>query len=389
MDNRARKTSPFDATPRDVARQAHWITPDLVAEIAFTEFTPDGHLRHPSFLGLREDKKAKEVKLETPMPTPSAAKSKPAPKATAKPRTKSSAVSLTDETGHRRRRSSWRHAHPSRARSNIPTGPTKAQMVAYYATVAERMLPHVVNRPLSLVRSPHGGIGHTFFQKHDSGGFPEQLRKVPIVEKDGDTSDYMYVDGPDGIIAGVQMNTLEFHIWGSHIDNLEKPDRIIFDIDPDEGLDFAATRSAALDFRGKLEDLGLKTYAMVTGGKGIHVIAPLKPSLEWPDVKAFCRGFAEKVADEEPDRFTANIRKANRKGRMFVDYLRNERGSTAIAPFSTRAREGAPCAVPVSWDELEKLDRANGFSVAEAAKKAQGPDPWPDYFKLKQTITPR
>ena len=387
LDQLAAKTSPFADAPRDISRHARWIAPELVGEIAFTELTVDGHLRHPSFQGLREDKTGKDVKLEKPMATP------PSVKPTAKLRAAAKAgklavVELTDAMGIAAAKAvGVALTHPERL--EYPTGPTKAQLVAYYASVAERMLPHIVNRPLSLVRSPHGGIGHTFFQKHESGGFPEQLRSVPIPEKDGGTADYMYVDGPDGIIAGVQMNTLEFHIWGSRNDDLERPDRIIFDIDPDEGLDFAATRRAAIDFRDKLEALGLKTYAMVTGGKGIHVIAPLKPTLEWPEVKAFCRGFAEQVAADEPDRFTANIRKVNRKGRMFVDYLRNERGSTAIAPFSTRAREGAPCAVPVGWDEIATLDRANGFSIGEAAARAQAPDPWPDYFKLKQAITPK
>jgi bifunctional non-homologous end joining protein LigD len=266
-------------------------------------------------------------------------------------------------------------------------GISKAEIAAYYAAVAGRMLPHLARRPLSLVRSPQGGIAHTFFQKHNSGGFPAQFRTMPIAEKDGKTDSYMYVEDLAGLVAGVQMNTLEFHIWGSRVDDIERPDRIVFDIDPDEGLDFAQVRQAALGIRDRLASIGLTTYAMVTGGKGIHVIAPLKPTLEWPEVKAFCRGFAQALEAAEPDRFTANIRKANRKGRVFVDYLRNERGSTAIAPFSTRARAGAPCAVPVSWDEVETLDRANGFSLAEAAARANAPDPWPDYFAVKQAIT--
>jgi len=381
MDKLARTTSPFADAPRDISRRAKWIEPSLVAEIAFTELTPDGHLRHPSFQGLRGDKKSRDVKLETPVDKPAPAKT--TPKAKAMPK-----VALTDDMGIAAADKLGVHlTHPERA--EYPGGPTKAQMIAYYAAVADRMLPHIVDRPLSLVRSPHGGIGHTFFQKHDSGGFPDEFKKVPIAEKDGKVDDYMYVENLAGIVAGVQMNTLEFHIWGSHVGSVEAADRIIFDIDPDEGLDFVATRQAALEFRDKLEAIGLKTYGMVTGGKGIHVIAPLKPTREWPEVKAFCKAFAEKLATDEPDRFTANIRKVNRKGRMFVDYLRNERGSTAIAPFSTRARDGAPCAVPLDWDEIATLDRANGFSLAEAAARAAGPDPWPDYFKQKQAITDR
>ena len=248
------------------------------------------------------------------------------------------------------------------------------------------MLPHIANRPLSLVRLPTGSK-KPFFQKHDSGGFPDAFKKVKITETTGPTDIYLYIEDEAGLAASVQMNALELHIWGSHIDNLEKPDRIIFDIDPDEGLDFAATRQAALDIRDELAKWSLESFPMVTGGKGIHVIAPLRPVLEWPDVKLFCRTFAERLAREEPDRFTANIRKATRKGRMFVDYLRNERGSTAVAPFSTRAKTGATCAVPVGWDELEAIPAANVFTIGEAAAAAQAPDPWKNYFSLTQTVT--
>ena len=294
-------------------------------------------------------------------------------------------VELTDEMGiEAADRLGIRLTHPDKV--VYEPGITKAQLVAYYDAVAGRMLPHIAKRPLSLVRLPTGSK-KPFFQKHDSGGFPDAFKKVQITETTGPTDIYLYIDGEAGLAAGVQMNALELHIWGSHIDKLEQPDRIIFDIDPDEGLDFGTTRQAAADIRDKLAELGLKTYPMVTGGKGIHVIAPLKPNLEWPDVKAFCHAFAEKLATDEPDRFTANIRKVNRKGRMFVDYLRNERGATAVCPFSTRAKTGATCAVPLGWDELDGIAGANIFGPAEAAARAQAPDPWPDYFKVKQTIT--
>jgi bifunctional non-homologous end joining protein LigD len=245
---------------------------------------------------------------------------------------------------------------------------------------------HVAERPLSLLRRPTG-TNRPFFQKHDSGGFPDAFKKVKIPETTGDTDIYLYIDEPAGLAASVQMSALELHIWGSHIDKLEHADRIIFDIDPDEGLDFAATRQAAIDIRARLGEWGLESFPMVTGGKGIHVIAPLRRTLEWPEIKLFCRTFAEKLALDEPDRFTANIRKAKRTGRMFVDYLRNERGATAVAPFSTRAKPGAPCAVPLGWDELETIKAANVFSLAEAAARAQAPDPWKGYFDLTQSIT--
>ncbi len=368
--------SPFAEVPRSISREARWVKPELVAEIAFTEFTPDGVLRHPSFVGLRDDKAAKAVHRERAKP---AISNKPAKPDGRVPLDTAKGIAAAERLGVRLT-SPERIVFPSQ-------GVTKAEIVAYYEAVADRMLPHLARRPLSLVRCPQGRARHCFFQKHDSGGFPDALRKVPITEKDGKSEDYMYVDDLAGVVAGVQMNTLEFHIWGSHIDEIERPERIIFDIDPDEGLGFAEVRSAALDLRSELNTLGLKTFPMVTGGKGIHVIAPLQRRREWPEVKAFCKGFAEYLAREQPDRFTANIRKASRKGRMFIDYLRNERGSTAVAPYSTRSREGAPCAVPVTWDEVETLEAANLFSLEAAAWRAQQPDPWPDYFGLRQSIT--
>jgi bifunctional non-homologous end joining protein LigD len=267
-------------------------------------------------------------------------------------------------------------------------GVTKAKLVAYYAAVSERMLQYVAERPLSLVRAPGGIKGETFFQKHDKGSFPDAVKKIPIEEKAEDgTKDHMYVTSAAGLAALVQMNTLEFHIWGATIRNVEKAERVIFDIDPDEGLDFAAVRSAAFYIRDALGEWGLESFPMVTGGKGIHVIAPLRAVTEWPLIKDFCHAFADRLEATQPEQFTSNIRKVKRKGRMFVDYLRNERGSTAIGPFSTRARKGCPVAVPISWGEVETLERANLFTLETAAARAQEKDPWPDYFKLSQSIT--
>ncbi|MCR6671961.1 non-homologous end-joining DNA ligase [Devosia ginsengisoli] len=266
-------------------------------------------------------------------------------------------------------------------------GVTKADLVAYYAAVAERMLPYIENRPLSLLRCPQGRSKFCFFQKHDTGGFPDAMASSPITEKDGSTDNYFYVKDLAGLIAGTQMNVLEWHVWGARFDDIEKPERVVFDIDPDEGMDFAHVRAAALDIRTELAAWALESYALVTGGKGIHVIAPLKPTTEWPEVKSFCKTFAQRLADKFPDRFTANSRKASRKGKLFIDYLRNERGSTAIAPWSTRSREGAPVAVPVSWDELETVKAANQFSLADAVKRAKQPDPWKYYASTTQSIT--
>jgi bifunctional non-homologous end joining protein LigD len=384
LDARARKTNPFENAPRDIVRRANWVTPELVGEVSFTEFTPDAIVRHPSFLGLRRDKKASEVKLERPKDAPV-----PAQPAKSKAKRKGKAVkplTFTNEQGIEvAKRLGVKLTSPDKIvypEGNI----TKAQLVAYYDAVSEYALRHIAERPLSLLRRPTG-TSKPFFQKHDSGGFPDAFKKVKIPETTGDTDIYLYIDEPAGLAASVQMSALELHIWGSHVDKLEHADRIIFDIDPDEGLDFAATKQAAIDIRDRLGKWGLQSFPMVTGGKGIHVIAPLRRTLEWPEIKLFCRTFAERLAIDEHDRFTSNIRKATRKGKMFVDYLRNERGATAVAPYSTRAKPGAPVATPVSWDEVETLEAANVFSVGEAAARAQGPDPWPEYFTVTQSVT--
>ena len=368
LDALARKTSPFAEVPKPIARTAKWVTPDLVAEIGYTELTPDGILRHPSFLGLREDKPAKSVKAEKPTPT---AKATPLSDEAGIAAAKAAGIKLTSPD---------RVIYPGQ-------GVTKADLVAYYAAVAERMLPYVENRPLSLLRCPQGRAKYCFFQKHDTGGFHEALKSLMITEKDGSKEDYFYLDSLAGLIAGTQMNVLEWHLWGSRTKNVEKPERIIFDIDPDEGLGFADVRDAALTIRDALAEFDLESYPLVSGGKGVHVIAPLRASAEWPMVKAFCKGLAQRLAEDEPDRFVATMSKAKRKGKLFIDYLRNERGSTAIAPWSSRSREGAPAAVPVSWDELPKIKSANQFTLAMAAERAKQPDPWKDYFFASTAIT--
>lgn len=266
-------------------------------------------------------------------------------------------------------------------------GVTKAGLAAYYAAVAERMLPHIAKRPLSLLRCPQGRAKYCFFHKHDTGGFPPAMKSVPITEKDGAEENYFYVEDLAGLIAGTQMNVLEWHVWGAPIHDVEKAERIVFDIDPDEGLGFDQVRAAAGDIGEVLGALGLQSYPLLTGGKGIHVIAPLKPRAPWPEAKQFCRSLAQRLAQEQPERFTATMSKAKRKGRLFIDYLRNERGSTAIAPWSTRARQSAPVAVPVRWAELPGVAASSQFSLADAAARAAGPDPWTDYFELEQKIT--
>ena len=331
-----RKTPTVDA-PRAAVRGAHWVKPVLVAEIAFAETTPDGVLRHSSFLGLRGDKAASEVVAEKPEAAPGA------PEIHVK-------VSSRD-----------REVFPE---SDV----TKGELADYMAAMAPLMLPWTANRPISLVRCPQGRGKACFFQKHDAGTFGDYVHHVPIVEKDGSTEQYLYVDSADGLVACVQMGTIEFHGWGSTVAALEKPDRLVFDLDPDVGLDFAAVKKAAEDLKNHLAEMGLTSFPMLTGGKGVHVVVPLKPGAEWPAVKDFADRFARALAQAEPERFVATMSKAKRTGRIFIDWLRNQRGATAIMPYSARARAGAPVSVPVSWSELRDLDSAHPWGVRDLAK---------------------
>jgi bifunctional non-homologous end joining protein LigD len=267
-------------------------------------------------------------------------------------------------------------------------GLTKFDLASYYQAVAERMLPYIQDRPLSLVRCPQGRAQKCFFQKHDTGGFPDAMKTVRIEEGSGAVEDYYYVDSLAALIAGVQMGVLEFHIWGCRRDRLEQPDRLVFDLDPDEALGFAPVRDAAADLRDRLQEIGLQSWPMVTGGKGVHVVIPLARRAGWDEMKAFARGFAAAMADAEPTRFTAKASKAGRTGRIYIDWLRNDRGSTAISPYSTRAREGAPVAMPLTWARLATLEAANGFTVSNApADVANTDDPWSDMTKNPQSLT--
>jgi bifunctional non-homologous end joining protein LigD len=335
--------APLDV-PRADRKGAHWLRPELVAEVAFTEFTSDGILRHPSFIALREDKPATQVVREMPKHLTSAEKKDDPPS----PASLGIAISNPD-----------RIIYPE-------SGATKGELADYYAAVDALIMVDAARRPLTLIRCPQGRGKHCFFQKHDSGSMGEHVKHVPVKEKDGSVEDYLYVDDVRGLLACVQMGTIEFHGWGSRIKPLEKPDRLVFDLDPDVGLDFAKVREAAVRVRDLVADLGLASFPMLTGGKGIHVVIPLDASATWDKVKSFAERFSRAVAEAEPERFTANIRKAQRKGRIFLDWLRNQRGATAVLPYSARAREGAPVAAPVSWEELGGFAGGNAFTIRDS-----------------------
>ena len=334
---------PLDV-PRSVLRGSHWLEPSLVGEIAFTEFTNEGILRHPSFIALRSDKSAKEVIREVPKH-----------------------LAKSESQGDRPTAEGLGVTISNRDRIIFEADKlTKGQLADYYAAVAPLMMIDSANRPISIVRCPQGRGKKCFFQKHDSGSFGPDVKHVPVKEKKGGTEDYLYIADPKGLLTLVQMGTIEVHGWGSRVKPLEKPDRLVFDLDPDVGLDFAKVKAAALRLKALLGDLGLKTFPLLSGGKGVHVVVPLDASRDWPTVKSFADRFSRAIAEAEPEMFTANIRKVERKGRIFLDWLRNQRGATAVMPFSARAREGAPVSAPIAWEELDRYKGGNHFTIRDA-----------------------
>ncbi|MGH8769795.1 MAG: non-homologous end-joining DNA ligase, partial [Burkholderiales bacterium] len=264
----------------------------------------------------------------------------------------------------------------------------KRDLALYYEAVADFILPHVKDRPLTLVRCPNGPKGKCFYQKNINETVPEAIESVPIPDEDG-TSHYMMANSPAALIGLVQMGVLEIHPWGATADNLDRPDRMFFDLDPDVGLDFEKVMAAARVLRARLADLGLISFLKTTGGKGLHVVVPLERRHDWDEVKGFSKALAEDIVRREPRSYTSKMPKAQRKGKVFIDYLRNGKGQTAVAAFSTRAKPGATVSVPLDWNELKpglKPDEWNVLNLGKRLDKLRR-DPWPDFFGVRQTIT--
>jgi bifunctional non-homologous end joining protein LigD len=266
-------------------------------------------------------------------------------------------------------------------------GVTKRELLEYYALVAERMLPHVANRPLTLVRCPNGWQKSCFFQKHPGEGTPEAVRTIAIREKEG-KAPYGVIDDALGLFSLVQLGALEIHTWGSRADDFERPDLLVFDLDPDPALDFRLVVDCARELRKIFESAKLESFVKTTGGKGLHVCIPIVPEIDWEQAKDFSGRIASALAEHAPERYVATQSKAKRKGKIFIDYLRNGRGATFIAPYSTRARANAPIAVPLEWDALgPRLDPA-GFTVRNVQKRLAGlgTDPFARMVTLRQRL---
>lgn len=266
-------------------------------------------------------------------------------------------------------------------------GITKKDLAAFYESIAGRILPHLQDRPIMMKRCPEGQGKPCFYQKHLRDAAPDSLRQIEIQEKT-EKDFYAIVDDLNGLLWLVQMGVLEIHVWGSRARHLEQPDRLIFDIDPDVGLPWPRVIEAAKIMRERLRFLGLESFLKTTGGKGLHVTVPVEPELEWDDVKMFCQLVAQSVAVEHPDRFTTVMSKKSREGKIFIDYLRNARGATAIAPYSTRAHPQATIATPIHWDELSARIRPDQWTVKNLARRLRDEknDPWGDFDSMQQSI---
>lgn len=369
---------PYKNPPTGTERRGvTWVKPELVGAVEFTEWTSDGRLRHPSFQGLREDKPPKQVIREMPK---SAAKKTPAKKnATSRPSSKN-ANSEDTVAG-------VRLTHPDRvlyAEDKF----TKRDLAEYYERIADWILPYVVDRPLTLVRCPEGYAGQCFFQKHLTGSLPDAVRGV-MVDVKGKQEEYVAIDDAAGLVALVQMGVLELHPWPAREDHLERPDQLVFDLDPGEGTEWKDVVEGARDVRERLESAGLTTFLRTSGGKGLHVVVPLSRRNDWDEFKAFAKSVADAMTRDAPDRYIATMSKAKRRGKLFIDYLRNQRGATAIASYSTRRRRGAPVATPLAWDELTARTKPDMYNIANLPKRLDKlqKDPWADFFSIRQSIT--
>ena len=352
--------APFDGKlSAEAKRGAHFVEPKLVAEVEFRSWTADGNVRHASFRGMREDKKASEIVREGGKTGGSEDKPK-------------SAVKLT---------------HPDRVYWK-DAGVTKEGLADYYSQVWPFMAPFIVNRPLALLRCPTGTSGQCFFQKHAWKG---QSKEILTVHEKLDDSDEpgIAIDDLDGLIGLVQGGTLEIHPWGASLADIEKPDMIIMDLDPGEGVSWERVIEAAGEVRKRLEAEGLTAFVKTSGGKGLHVVAPVKPKADWDTVKAFTKQIADDMAEDAPDDYVATITKSKRKGKILIDYLRNGRGMTAVAPYSTRARDGATVSMPLAWDELTAEIGPDHFTVANALARLDNldADPWAGFRKKEAVIS--
>jgi bifunctional non-homologous end joining protein LigD len=382
-------------------RRAHWVRPELVGEVAFTEWTRDRTLRHPSFQGLREDKPARDIVREAPAHLDANDSPEPAKASTARSRSGAGSSRKSKKAAAARSPRSTRSRGDAEGSDEIAgiaisngskllypeAGVTKLDVARYYAAVGELVVPQVCDRPLTLVRCPNGWDKKCFYQKHATQSLSEHVDRIDIRDSGG-IQPYMMANSVSAIVALSQMGVLELHPWGSRAPKLGYPDRLVFDFDPDEALPFDKLVDAVTVLRKLLDTLELEAFLKTTGGKGLHVVIPIEPTRNWNDAKEFCRAVAEMLVRTFPDRFTAKLTKARRTGLIFVDWLRNVEGATAVAAYSVRAKARAPVAMPIDWAELAKDVRFDHFNVRNvpAMIEKRKRDPWARLTRVRQRI---
>ncbi len=379
-----RETAPVErASARGVARGVHWVEPELVAEIAYTEWTGDGRLRHPIFVGLRVDKPAAEVVQERAVAPPSSTETAEPSQPAARRRAARETKDAKPETKDAKPR--VRLTHPDKVLFPDP-GVTKRELADYWLAVADVALPYLKDRPLTMYRCPDGYGAQCFYQKHVGVAVPAIVPRVPVTEGE---DPYAMLDDAASLVALAQIGVLELHVWGSRAGHLDQPDIIVFDLDPAEDVPWREVATAALDVKQRLETLGLNAFVKLTGGKGLHVVVPVAPGPTWPAVKKFTRAFVLEMVRDEPQRFVASMSKTKRIGKIFIDYLRNDAEATAIGAYSPRARPGAPIALPIEWDEISAdSPTAPRFGLREAPRLigARKRDPWEEFEAARRPL---
>ncbi|HEY0306535.1 MAG TPA: DNA ligase D, partial [Acidobacteriaceae bacterium] len=380
------------SVPADAKRGAHWIKPVLVAQVRFATWTSDNLVRQASFKGLREDKPAKEVGRERVV-SPEEADTSPAdapetPRKSASTKIKSAAAKTVKPNSPAAESLPIRLTHPDKV-LDTASGMTKQILAEYYWAIAKYMLPHIAQRPLSLVRCPEGSGKPCFFQKHKNAMLPPGVEAIDVPDrKTGKTEQYITLSTPEALAGMAQMSVLEIHPWGSMNDDLEHPDRIIFDLDPDPAIPWKVLSTAALDVRKRLKALGLESFLKTTGGKGLHVVVPIRAEYPWPVIKQFAHAVVLQMERDQPQLYLTRMTKSARKDKIYLDYLRNDRGSTSVAAYSPRARAGANVSMPLAWSELNSASLPT-FSVHDFAtwRKRLTKDPWKDIAATPQRIT--
>jgi bifunctional non-homologous end joining protein LigD len=380
--------SPFsDKEPKgrsgSKAGAPHWVKPELVAEIEYAGMTGDGNIRQAAFKGLREDKPAREVQAETPAPAATTELAEPNP-AVVKAKTVTIKAANSADVMGVRLSSADKQLWPDGG-DGSPV--TKLELAQYYEAVGPWMIEHIKGRPCSIIRTPDGIGGEKFFQRHLMKGASNLLTEVKVF---GDHKPYLQIDRIEGLIAVAQTSAVELHPWNCQPFEPDNPGRLVFDLDPSPGLDFEDVIEAAREIRDRLEELGLVTFCKTTGGKGLHVVTPLskvKNGPDWDTAKAFAREVCARMAADAPDRYLINMSKAKREGRIFLDYLRNDRMSTAVAPLSPRARDGAPVSMPLNWTQVKKGLDPMKYTIRTAPKIVQGMTAWEDYCDSERPLT--